>query len=157
MRARVVVRSVGYVALCAGFLALLLAISVGAFMDPALEGSRDPDWIFWVWAACLVGLLCRAPFVGVVIRDGRVTRRSWFRSQSWPASEIARVKLAGYSGNLTKFSESRRFRMVVLRLRDGTIVEVPEVSGARSKMKIRVARLVEALASPLRPEGRHLA
>lgn len=158
MRTRVRVRSLGYVALCAGFLALLLGVSVGAFLDPALESSRDPDWMFWSWAACLLALLCRAPFVGLVVRDGLVTRRSWIRSKSWAVSEIAKVSLTGYSGNLNRFSESRRFRMIVLRLRDGEIVEVPEVSGVRRKMKIRVARLTGAMSSSQPPEpGRHIA
>lgn len=148
MRARVRVWSEGYVALCAGYLALLLAISVGAFLDPTLRGSRDPNWMFWSWAACLLALLCRAPFVGIVVRDGRVTRRSWVRSKSWSVSEIGRVSLAGYSGNLNRFSRSRRFLMMVLRLRDGTVVELPEVSGVRRKMEHRVDRLAKALSLP---------
>lgn len=155
MRARVRIRSAGYVALCAGFLALLLAISVGAFLDPTTQESRDPNWMFWPWAACLLGLLCRAPFVGIAVREGRVTRRSWFRSQSWPASDVVRVSLAGYSGNLNKFSESRRFRMIVFRLRDGTTVDIPEVAGERRQMKARVARLVKAMYSPSRLEPGH--
>lgn len=144
-RAVVEVRSGGYVALCAGILTLLLVVSVGAFVDPALEGSRDSDWQFWLWASCLGALLCRAPFVGLLIRDDRVIRRSWVRTQSWSVSAVSGVETAGYSGNLNQGSQSGRFLMLVLRMRDGSVVEVPEVSGKRRTMNGRLRRVAHAL------------
>ena len=36
-------RSVGYVSLCSGLVALVLILSTGAFLDPSLEGARDAD------------------------------------------------------------------------------------------------------------------
>jgi len=150
------VRSVGYVALCTGIAALLLVVSVGAFVDPALEGSRDPDWAFWLWGSCLVAVLCRAPFVGLLIRDERVIRRSWVRTQSWSVSEVSGVETAGYSGGLNQGSQSGRFLMLVLRMRDGSVVEVPEVSGERRKMNDRLHRVAHALRLPAPSEpGRH--
>src|SRR3954451_10764556 len=89
-------RSVGYVSLCSGLVALMSIFSVGAFLDPSLEGARDADWVFWSWATGLVALLIRAPFVGLLIRDDRVTRRSWVRSVSWPRSTMVGVGKAAY-------------------------------------------------------------
>ena len=150
------VRSGGYVALCTGIAALLLVVSVGAFVDPALEGSRDPDWAFWLWGSCLVAVLCRAPFVGLLIRDERMIRRSWVRTQSWSVSEVSGVETAGYSGGLNQGSQSGRFLMLVLRMRDGSVVEVPEVSGERRKMNDRLHRVAHALRLPAPSEpGRH--
>lgn len=152
----VVVRSGGYVALCAGFWTLLLVVSVGAFLDPVLEGSRDPDWMFWLGAACLVAVLCRAPFVGLLIRDERVIRRSWVRTRSWSVGGVAGVETAGYSGNLNRYSHSGRFLMLVLHMRDGSVVEVPEVSGVHRKMNDRLHRVAYALHLPAPSEpGRH--
>lgn len=144
----VVVRSPGYIALCGGIVAVFLAISVGAFLDPTLKDSGGPDWMFWVGATVLVGLLLRAPFVGLVIRGDRIIRRTWVRSCSWSASDITRVGPASYSGNLNRNSRSRRFRMVVLTVRDGSTmkaVEVPEVSGGRRTMEDRLGVLAAAL------------
>ena len=158
MYERIRIRSGGYLALCGGYLALMLAISLGAFLDPTLAYSRDPVWMFWSLAACLVALLCRAPFVGVAVGDGRVTRSTWFRSQSWPAAEVAYVSLAGYSGGLNRFSRSGRYLMLAVRLRDGTVVDVPEVAGVRRNMEKRADLLAEALELPRLPlAGRHSA
>ncbi|WP_406831721.1 hypothetical protein ABEG17_02580 [Pedococcus sp. KACC 23699] len=140
-------------------MALFLAVSVGAFLDPTLRNSRDPDWIFWVGAAGLVALLVRAPFVGLVVRGDRVIRRTWVRSCSWNKNDITRVGPASYSGILNRGSRSGRFRMVVLTVRDGSTpkaVEVPEVSGGRSKMEERLKVLAAALDLPQpSPAGRH--
>lgn len=155
----VFVRSRGYVALCGGTMALFLAVSVGAFLDPTLKDSRDPDWMFWVGATVLVALLVRAPFVGLVIRDDRVIHRTWVRSRSWSKSDITRVGPASYSGILNRGSRSGRFRMVVITVRDGSTTrafEVPEVSGGRRKMEDRLKFLAAALDLPEpSPAGRH--
>ena len=147
----VFVRSPGYVALCGGTMALFLAVSVGAFLDPRLRDSRDPDWMFWVGAGVLVALLVRAPFVGLVIRGDRVIRRTWVRSCSWNKDDITRVGPASYSGLLNRGSRSGRFRMVVITVRDGSTpraVEVPEVSGGRHRMEERLKVLAAALDLP---------
>lgn len=153
------VRSPGYVALCAGIMAVFLVVSVGAFLDPTLNDSRDPDWMFWVGAAGLVALLVRAPFVGLAIRGDRVVRNTWVRSRSWGKGDIARVGLSSYSGNLNRGSRSGRFRMVVITVRIGSTleaVEVPEVSGGRRRMEDRLAVLAAALDLPEpSPAGRH--
>ena len=155
-----VVRSRGYVALCVGIMALFLVIAVGAFLDPALQDSRDPDWMFWLLASVLVALLLRAPFVGLVIRGDRVIRRTWVRSRSWNRTDITRVGTASYSGNLNRGSRSGRFRMVVLTVRDGSAteaVEVPEVSGSRRRTDDRVSELAAALnLQKPSPAERHL-
>jgi hypothetical protein len=91
-------RSPGYLTLCGGLLAFFLAVSVGALLDPTLAETRDPDWMFWLWAGALSALLLRAPFVGLVVREDRITRRTWLRSSSWPKPEIVGVGRAGYSG-----------------------------------------------------------
>ena len=154
-----VVRSRGYVALCVGIMALFLVTAVGAFMDPTLEDSRDPDWMFWLGASVLVALLLRAPFVGLVIRGDRVTRRTWVRSRSWSTTDITRVGAASYSGNLNRGSRSGRFLMVVLTVRNGSAteaVEVPEVSGGRRRTEDRVSAIAAALnLQKPSPAGRH--
>ena len=148
MRRGVAIRSGGYVALLGGFWALCLVLSVGAYLDPTLEDARDADWMFWLGAACLAGVLARAPFVGLIVRDGRVTRRSWVRSQSWAAGDIAGVAVVGYSGNLNWFSRSGLFLMIVLRTHGGAVIEVPEVSGVPHKMDERLHHLARALRLP---------
>jgi hypothetical protein len=156
MAKEVVVRSGGYVALCAGFLTLLLVVSVGAILDPASRGSRDPDWMFWLGSAGIVAALCRAPFVGLLIRDERVTRRSWVRTRSWSMGGVTRVETAGYSGNLNRYSRSGLFLMLVLHMHDGSVVEVPEVSGVHRKMNKRLQRVAYALHLPAPSEpGSH--
>jgi hypothetical protein len=102
-----VLRSPGYVTLCSGLLTVFLALSAGAFLDPALADTRDPDWAFWLWAIALSALLLRATFVGLVVGDDRITRRSWLRSKSWPKSEIVGVGRAGYSGLLNRSSREK--------------------------------------------------
>lgn len=84
-----VLRSQGYVMLCGGLVVVFLALSVGAFLDPSLTGSRDPDWMFWLWAVALSALLLRAPFVGLVVRDDRITRRSWLRRSRGPRRRLS--------------------------------------------------------------------
>lgn len=148
MRKGFVIRSGGYLALFGGCWALLLAVSVVAFVDPALKNEGDPDWMFWLWACCLAGALTRAPFVGLVIRDGQVIHRSWMRSRSWAARDIVGVTTAGYSGLVNWYSPSGRFLMIVLATNHGSIIEVPEVSGAPVKMTKRLHRLAGALDLP---------
>jgi hypothetical protein len=159
VRSAVFVRSPGYIALCGGIMALFLVVAVGAFLDRTLEGSRDPDWMFWVGATVLVALLVRAPFVGLVIGGDRVIRRTWVRSRSWSKSDITRLGLASYSGSLNRGSRSGRFRMVVLTVRVGSTaeaVEVPEVTGGSRKMEDRLRVLAAALDLPeASPAGRH--
>ena len=154
-----VVRSRAYVALCVGIMALFLVTAVGAFLDPTLKDSRDPDWMFWLGASVLVALLLRAPFVGLVIRGDRVTRRTWVRSRSWSTTDITRVGAASYSGNLNRGSRSGRFLMVVLTVRNGSAteaVEVPEVSGGRRRTEDRVSAIAAALnLQKPSPAGRH--
>lgn len=140
-----VLRSPGYVMLCGGLVVVFLALSVGAFLDPSLTGSRDPDWMFWLWAVAVSALLLRAPFVGLVVRDDRITRRSWLRSQSWPTSEIVGVGRAGYSGFLNRSSTSKRWMMVALHARDRVVIEVPEVPGGVRTTERRLAHLRGAM------------
>jgi hypothetical protein len=148
---------VGYLALLCGQIGLLLALSVSAFLDPSLDGTRDPDWMFWPWAAILVALLLRAPFVGLLIHDDRVTRRSWMRSKSWPRTEIVDVGRTGYSGMMSHGSVSGRFLMLALYMRDHSVIEVPELAGGTGSTERHLARLREALDLPLSSggSGRH--
>ena len=141
----VVLRSPGYVSLCGGLIAAFLAVSVGAFVDPTTADTRDPDWMFWLWAAALSAMLLRAPFVGLVVREDRITRRTWLRSKSWLRSEIVGVGRAGYSGLLNRSSTSKRFMMIALYARDRRVVEVPELAGGIGKTEDRVAQLKGAI------------
>jgi hypothetical protein len=147
----------GYLTLCSGVTGLLLVVSVIAFLDPSLDGTRDPDWMFWPWAGVLVALLMRAPFVGLLIHDDRVTRRSWIRSRSWPRSEIAGIGRAGYSGVLNRASRSGRFMMIALYKGDRSVIEVPELAGGTRLTERHLTRLQSALGLPPSPgaPGRH--
>jgi hypothetical protein len=140
------VRSSGYLAMCAGYLLLLLAISIGAFLDPASRNTRDPAWMFWIWTSTLTALLLRAPFVGLDIRGECVTRRTWLRSRSWPEPDVVEVRSIAYSGLLNWGLESGRFKLACLTLRDGTVVAVPEVSGSSMRMQMRIKRPRAAIA-----------
>lgn len=131
--------------LCGGLVFVLLAISVGAFLDPTLADTRDPDWMFWLWAIASAALLLRAPFVGLVVRDDRITRRTWLRSKTWPKSEIVGAGRAGYSGLLNRSSTSKRFMMIALYARDHVVIDVPEVTGGIQATERRLACLREAL------------
>jgi hypothetical protein len=148
----VTVRSGGYIALCSGYAALLLVVSVGAFLDPTLKGTGDPDWMFWVDACGLLAFLIRAPFVGLVIRGDRVTHRTWLRSRSWPVGDVTRVDSAGYSGMLNRGSRSNQFRMIVLTV-GGSTKEIPEVSGRRRKTEHRRSIVWAALHQPAPSAG----
>ncbi|GAA2485297.1 hypothetical protein GCM10009858_24030 [Terrabacter carboxydivorans] len=148
-------RSVGYAALWSGIWSLFLLIAMMGFTDPAPNVPRDSDWMFWVMVAALLGLLCRAPFVGLVIRSDRVTRRSWLRSTSWPRSDVSLVRTAGYSGMPNWYGESGLFSMVVLTVR-GSDVAVPELAGGSRKTddRLRVVAALLGLPKPSAP-GRH--
>lgn len=133
------IRAPGYLSLCVGVLLTFLIVSVGAFVDPSLDGTRDPDWMFWVWVSGLTALLLRAPFVGLLIDGVRVVRRGWVRKWTHLASEVKAVRSQGYSGNLNRGSESRTFKMLELKMVDGRVVEVPEVTGSAASTARRVA------------------
>ena len=150
-------RSMGYLTLCSVLVGLGLAVCGGAFLDPSLDGTRDPDWMFWALAVVLVALLVRAPFVGLLIRDDRVTRRSWIRSRSWPRTEIEDVGRTGYSGGVDHGSVSGRFLMLALYTRDHSVIEVPELAGGTRSTERHLTRLREALGLPLSSgtSGRH--
>lgn len=76
---RVMLRGSGYLTLVVVILTIFLAAGIMGFLDPAMDASSDPDWMFWVWSAANVGLLARAPFVGLLIEQDRVVRRGWWR------------------------------------------------------------------------------
>ncbi|MEO7267857.1 MAG: PH domain-containing protein [Knoellia sp.] len=137
---QLMVRGPGYLALCVGVQLTLLLVSIGAFLDPALDGTGDPDWMFWIWVAVLAGLLLRAPLVGLRITDERVIRRGWLRTWTYPVAEVNKVRSRPYSGLLNgSISESRTFRMLRLKLVDGRVVDVPEVAGGSRSTQRRVA------------------
>ena len=140
------IRAPGYLALCVGVLLTFLLVSIGAFLDPTLDGTRDPVWMFWVWASVLAALLLRAPFVGLLITDSRVARRGWLRTWTYSVSDVTAVRSCGYSGNLNRHSQSRLFKMLSLRLADGRIVEIPEVTGRAASTARRVAEVKGLLA-----------
>lgn len=134
------VRAPGYLALCAGGQLTLLLVSIGAFLDPALDGTRDPDWMFWIWVAALTGLLLRVPVVGLLISDERVVRRGWLRTWTYRAADVKSIGSKAYSGYLNGgVSESRTFRMLKVKMADGRVVEIPEVTGRIRTTKHRVA------------------
>lgn len=158
MDVKLVVRSPGYIAVCAGTVAAMLLVSIIAFLDPSTTDSRGPDWAFWIVATVLLLLLARAPFVGLVIRDDRITRRTWVRSRSWPKSDITRVATASYSGSLNHGSQSGGFRMIVLTTGPASsplTVDIPEVCGGH-KMEDRLRMIVAATGLPEpSTQGRH--
>ncbi|EAQ00310.1 hypothetical protein JNB_09064 [Janibacter sp. HTCC2649] len=133
------IRAPGYLALCVGVQLAFLLVSIGAFLDPALDDTRDPDWMFWAWAGALAGLLLRAPFVGLRITDDRVMRRGWVRTRTYLLGDVKTVASQSYSGNLNRGSRSKRFRMLYLKLSNGRIVDVPEVTGRKRTTLDRVA------------------
>ncbi len=141
-----VVRAAGYVSLIVVWAAIMLTLATGAFLDPALDGQRDPDWMFWVLALALGALIARAPFVGVVVSDGVVRRRTWLRTQTWRAGDVHRVGSSRYSGALTRYAPSKRYRMVVITLRHGRGGrDIPELSGRPDTVERCIAKLNEAL------------
>jgi len=85
--------------------------------------------MFWLWEAVLVALILRAPFVGIVVEQDRVVRRSWLRKRTWGVQDIASVGSTNYSGLLNFSSTSRGFLMLSLELIDGSVVHVREVTG----------------------------
>lgn len=135
-----VIRAPAYLCLCGGFMAALLAISISAFLDPSVD-SKDPDWMFWAWALALLLPLLRAPFVGVVVHDDRLVRRTWLRSVTLPRSEIIDVETTNYSGLLNWGSASLIFRMASLHLGNGSSMDVPELSGRSSSVVEHARRL----------------
>ena len=145
-RPRTVIRARGYVRVVTGWAVAMLAIATTAFLDPELEGLRDPDWMYWLCAIVFAALIARAPFVGVVVGDDTVRRRSWLRTQTWAVQDVYRVGSSGYSGALTRYATSKRYRMVVLVLRHGKGgQDLPELSGRPAT----VERLAAALSGAL--------
>lgn len=149
------VLSGGYVALWSGIWGLFLLVSIIGFTDPPPNAPRNSDWMFWLGVSILLGLLGRAPFVGLVIRGDRVTRRTWLRTVSWPRSDVSQVKTASYSGMPNWYGESGLFSMLVLTVR-GSDVAVPELAGGTRKTedRVRVVATLLGLPEPLAP-GRH--
>ncbi|GAA4119444.1 hypothetical protein GCM10022415_19510 [Knoellia locipacati] len=143
-------RGSGYLTLVVVILTVFLAAGVMGFLDPAMDASSDPDWMFWVWTAANVGLLARAPFVGLLIDEDRVVRRGWVRSRTYAASDVVGVGSRGYSGLLNRGSQSRRFTMLTLKRANGPTVEVPEVTGRAAT----TAHSVSAARSVLGLDGR---
>ena len=145
---RVVVRATGYLVFVVALAAFMLAISIGAFLDPQLDGQRDPDWMFWLIVVLLSALIARAPFVGVFVSADTVRRRTWLRTQTWPADDIHHVGQSGYSGFLNRGSTSRRYRMVVLTVGpEPGREDVPELSGRPATVARYIARLTQALGT----------
>lgn len=145
---RVVVRATGYLTLVAGLAAFMLSISTGALIDPQLDAQRDPVWLFWLIVVLLSALIARAPFVGVFVSADTVRRRTWLRTQTWPADDIHHVGQSGYSGFLNRGSTSRRYRMVVLTVGpEPGREDVPELSGRPATVARYIARLTQALGT----------
>lgn len=150
------IRAPGYLSLCVGVLVTLLAVSVGALVDPALDGTRDPDWMFWIWAPGLTALVLRAPFVGLRIAHVRVARRTWFRSVTYPMASVLKVKTTGCSGYLNGYvSTSKGFTMLRLHLPNGRKVDVPEVTGGSRATSRRLAIAQHTSGLEGRQAGRH--
>ncbi|MFV0461769.1 MAG: hypothetical protein ACK5MP_01015 [Nostocoides sp.] len=148
---RVVVRAKGYLLLILSWICVLLVAAVGAFLDSSLDGQRDPDWMLWALTAALTALIARAPFVGVVVADGRVRRRTWLRSQEWDAREAKVVGSSGYSGALNRYSTSRRYKMVIFAMQaDRHEHDVPELSGRPATVDRFIDQLNAALSVILR-------
>lgn len=146
---RLMVRGSGYLSLVVAILLIFLVAGVLGFVDPGMDSSSDPDWMFWVWSAVIIGLLARTPFVGLLVEGDKVVRRGWLRSWTYPASDVVAVKSRGYSGNLNRMSESRRFTMLTLKRASGPTVKVPEVTGrpASTDLRVSIARSVLGLRS----------
>ncbi|KGN33980.1 hypothetical protein N802_08820 [Knoellia sinensis KCTC 19936] len=89
---RLLLRGTGYLALVVGILASFLIAGVMGFLDPEMDASSDPDWMFWVWSAANAGLLARAPFVGLLIDGDKVVRRGWVRNWTYRAEDVVTVR-----------------------------------------------------------------
>lgn len=119
-----VIRAPAYLCLCGGVVTALLAVSIGAFLDPSVN-TADPDWMFWAWPLALLLPLLRAPFVGVVVHDDHPVRRTWLQSVTLPRSEIIDVETTNYSGLWNWGNASLIFRMASLQLGNGSSTDVP--------------------------------
>lgn len=67
------------------------------------------------------------------------------QARTYAASDVVAVRARGYSGNLSRGSESRRFTMLRLKRANGATVEVPEVTGGARSTRWRVATARRAL------------
>lgn len=149
-------RSRGYLVGCVGALALLAAVSAGAFISVSSSAAPGPNWMFWVGELVLVALLLRAPLVGVVVDRDRIVRRGWLRNRSWAIAEIAGVGFTNYSGLLNMASMSTTLLMLRLELKDGSTVDVPEVMGRLAPVRCVVETLRRRLSMPpLSAPGKH--
>lgn len=156
MTDRVVLRSRQYVVVSVGVPFLLALVSAGAFADPALDVTRDPNWMFWLWESTLFLWVFRGLFVGVVVDGETVTRRGWFRDQHLPAKDLTGVGSRGYSGMLNRFSESIAVVMPTLRTASGGEIGLPELAGTRAVVDEISERLRGRLRLPrAAPRARH--
>ena len=100
-----VLRSTGYVTLCGGLVVLLLAVSVGAFPDPTLADTRDPDWMFFA-----------------------VGRRLVRAAPACPVRWLGRSGGPDHSAHVAQV-DSKRFMMMELYGHDRVVIEIHELAG----------------------------
>lgn len=122
-----VLRSTGYVTLCGGLVVLLLAVSVGAFPDPTLADTRDPDWMFFA-----------------------VGRRLVRAAPACPVRWLGRSGGPDHSAHVAQV-DSKRFMMMELYGHDRVVIEIHELAGGAGATERQLAQLRGAMGLT----GRH--
>ena len=133
------IRSKGYATVCMVVAGVLMVMGVFAVVDPQTRASGDRAWLGWTLLGGVLAFVVRAWFIGVELAEGRVVRHGWLRNTAVDRGRVAGVGSANYSG--IWLIDSSLFAMVVLRLDDGSEVEVPELAGRHKA----VWRLVDQL------------
>lgn len=134
-----VFRNKGYATLCTVLAGVLTVMGILAAVDPDTPPSGDPAWLGWTLLGCAFAFVVRAWSIGVEVTQSRVVRHGWVRNTAFDRDRVASVGSGNYSG--VWLLDTSLFAMVVLRLKDGSEVEVPEMVGRQRA----VWRLVDQL------------
>ena len=138
-------------------LLLLAGVIIGASYDPVNVSRSGSPAAGLILAGLCVAAAARTSVVGLVVRDGKVFRRTWLRTRSYPGSSIQTVDAVNYSGLWNWASRSMLFSMIRLTY-NGKEVDVPEIVGRPIKIRRLADELTDALGlrpSASRDEPRH--
>jgi hypothetical protein len=143
------IRNRGYALFSTGLAATFLGIMLMAVVDPNTPALGQPAW-GWTLLASVLALGTRAWFIGLRVTEQALVRHGWLRNRTIARQRIVGVGSANYSG-LWQIGSSNLFAMVVLRLADGSEVEVPELAGRPTSVWHVVDKIQHTMGLPPHP------